>query len=437
MAYLRPLYIQVLIGIIIGVLLGLFFPDKAVIFKPLSDAFIKLIKMLIAPIIFLSLVSGITAMSDLKEVGKIGASALLYFMMTTTFALCLGLFSANLFHPGTGLHINPDHLDISVAKHYLHQANPVTDPQEFILNIIPVSFFSAFTEGEILQTVLVAILFSVGIMMVGDKAKPILQTIQIVSTIFFKIIHLVMYLAPVAAFAAMAYCIGEYGATSLFNLLSLLVLFYITCFLFVVAILGTLLRLYCQLSIFKLVKYIKTELLIALGTSSSETVLPNLMEKLEQLGCKKSVVGFVLPVGYSFNLDGTAIYLTLAALFIAQATNIDLSIGHQLSLLAIMIISSKGAAGVSGSGFVVLASSLAAIGHVPVAGIVLILGIERLMSDGRTITNIMGNMIATILIATWQQAFDPQKARLVLEGQEKSTIHYGFDVRQHEAVSKE
>ncbi|WP_035895536.1 C4-dicarboxylate transporter DctA [Legionella oakridgensis] len=434
MVYLRPLYIQVLIGMCSGVLLGVFFPDIAVIFKPVSDAFIKFIKMLIAPIIFLSLVSGIVAMNDLKEVGKIGGSALLYFIITTTFALCLGLLAANLFHPGTGLHINLNHLDINDAKHYLPNANAVSGFSGFLLNIIPVSFFSAFVDGEILQVVLVAILFSIGMMMIGEKAMPILQSIQILSGVFFKIIHLVMYLAPLAAFAAIAYCIAKFGSASLVSLLGLLVIFYMTCILFIVVILGSVLRGYSKISLFKLIKYIKTELLIAWGTSSSETVLPNLLEKLEQLGCKRSVVGFVLPVGYSFNLDGTAIYLTLAALFIAQATDIHLSMSHQLSLLAIMIISSKGAAGVSGSGFVVLASSLAAIGQIPMAGIMLILGIERLMSDGRTITNIMGNVIATILISTWQQEFDHKKAKLVLQGQEGNPLNSSF--RQQETVSK-
>ncbi len=422
MAFLKKLYVQVLLGICIGVVWGILFPDSAVVFKPLSDVFIKLVKMLIAPVIFLTLVSGIAAMHDMKAVGRIGGTALCYFMLTTTFALSLGLLAANIFQPGAGLNINPATLDISAAKSYINGTHIATNISDYCLNIIPNTFFSAFVDGEILQVLLIAILFSAGMMLLGEKARPILNGLQLLSRVFFNIIHLVMHLAPVAAFAAMAFSVGKYGTASLLNMLGLLVVFYATCILFVVLVLGVILWAYCRVSIWQLLSYIKTEIFIVLGTSSSETVLPNLMEKLEQIGCEESIVGLVLPVGYSFNLAGTAIYLTLAALFIAQATNIDLTLWQQLSLLAVMIISSKGAAGVSGSGFVVLASSLAATGHIPVAGIILILGIDRFMSDGRAVTNMIGNAIATIIISTWHKSFDFEKARVIMQANESSEV---------------
>ncbi|KTD00007.1 C4-dicarboxylate transporter DctA [Legionella erythra] len=414
MNYIKPLYVQVLLGILLGIILGLYLPDAASSLKPLSDAFIKLIKMLITPIIFLSLVSGIAAMNNLETVGKVGGAALLYFIVTTAFALLMGLIVGNLVEPGAGLHIDPATLDIKTAQPYLGKSTTAATPTEFLLNIIPETFFSAFVEGEILQVLLVAILFAIGLMYAGKEGKLIVEGVQVLARIFFKMIHLVMHLAPMAAFAAMAFTVGQYGLKPLLNMLELLLCFYVTAFGFVVGILGIILKLYCQINVFTLLAYIKTELLIVLGTSSSETVLPNLLEKLEKLGCQKSTVGLVLPLGYSFNLDGTAIYLTLAALFIAQATNTDLTFWQQLSLLAVMIVSSKGAAGVAGSGFIVLASSLAAVGHVPVAGIVLLLGIDRFMSDGRALTNMIGNSISTIIISKWQGVFDQQRAQEIL-----------------------
>ncbi|QRN04358.1 C4-dicarboxylate transporter DctA [Legionella sp. MW5194] len=415
MNYIKPLYVQVLLGILLGIILGFCLPDTASSLKPLSDAFIKLIKMLIAPIIFLSLVSGIAAMNNLETVGKVGGAALVYFIITTAFALVVGLLVGDLVQPGAGLNIDPATLDIKTAQPYLGKATTAATPSDFLLNIIPQTFLSAFVDGEILQVLLVAMLFAIGLILVGKEGTIVLDGVQVLARIFFKIIHLVMHLAPLAAFAAMAFTIGKYGLKPLLNMMGLLLCFYLTCLVFVVGILGLILKLYCQMSVFKLLAYIKTELLIVLGTSSSETVLPTLLEKLEKLGCKKSTVGLVLPLGYSFNLDGTAIYLTLAALFIAQATNIDLSVWQQLSLLAVMIVSSKGAAGVVGSGFIVLASSLAAVGHVPVAGIVLILGIDRFMSDGRALTNVIGNSISTLIIAKWQGTLDEKRAREVLD----------------------
>jgi aerobic C4-dicarboxylate transport protein len=411
----RHLYVQVLIGIVLGILLGVLSPEWGAQMKPLSDVFIKLIKMLIPPIIFLSVVSGIASMHSMKAVGKIAGTAILYFLFTTTAALFIGLLVANIFQPGAGLNIDPASLDTKDVAAYLGGKTAPTGIKEYFLNIIPMTFRSAFVDGDILQVLFVALLFAAGLIMIGDKGKPISNLIKTISSVFFKMIHIVMYFAPIGAFAAMALTIGKYGIGSLLDMLGLLLCFYLTCIVFICVILGGILKYFCKINIFDLIKYIKTEIFIVLGTSSSETVLPYLMEKLEELGCEKSVVGLVIPTGYSFNLDGTAIYLTMAALFIAQATHVDLALSEQLILLVIMIISSKGAAGVVGSGFIVLASSLSAIGHVPVAGIVLILGIDRFMSEGRSMTNMIGNTIATILISKWQNAFDHKKALMVLK----------------------
>lgn len=415
MRVLRHLYIQVLIGIFIGILLGIFAPTVAVALKPFADIFIKLIKLLIAPIIFLTLVSGIAAMSDLKAVGKIGGIALIYFFITTVAALVIGMVVANLFHPGSGMDIDPSTLDVTNAKAYIGNVEHVEGISAFLMNIVPNSFVGAFTGGDILQVLFISILFAVGLVMYGEKGEPILLGIQSLSKVFFKIIHLVMYYSPIAACAAMGYTIGLYGVDTLGGLLGLLLCFYVTCLLFLIVFLGSILRFYCGINIFRLLGYIKTEIFIVLGTSSSETVLPALMEKLEKLGCEKSIVGLVIPTGYSFNLDGTAIYLSLAAIFIAQALGVDLTLSQQLFMLAIMIISSKGAAGVTGSGFIILASTLSALGTVPVAGIVIILGIDRFMSEGRSITNMIGNAVGTIIISKWQGKLDEEKLRVELK----------------------
>ncbi|MBK2124154.1 C4-dicarboxylate transporter DctA [Fangia hongkongensis] len=414
MKIFKHLYAQVIIGIILGIILGIISPNIATHMKPFADIFIKLIKMLIAPIIFLTIVSGIAAMRDLKAVGKIGGAALVYFFLTTLAALAIGVIVANLLHPGSGMNIDANALDINAAQAYIGKAEQMDSLQGFIFNIIPHSFLSAFTDGEILQVLFVAILFAIGLLLYGDGAEPIVKGIQKLSKVFFKIIHAIMHYAPLAAFAAMAYTIGEYGLHSLLGLIGVLLCFYLTCLAFIFIVLGAILYFYCRISIFQLIGYIKTEILIVLGTSSSETVLPNLIEKLTDLGCKKTVVGLVIPTGYSFNLDGTAIYLSLAALFIAQATNSHLSFEQQLFMLGVMLISSKGAAGVTGSGFIILASTLAAIGVVPVSGIVIILGIDRFMSEGRAITNMIGNSIGTIIIAKWQKSFDSEKAKKIL-----------------------
>ncbi|WP_440615503.1 C4-dicarboxylate transporter DctA [Cysteiniphilum sp. 6C5] len=406
MRLFKHLYAQVILGIIIGIILGALSPQFAVSLKPFADIFIKLIKVLIAPIIFLTIVSGIAAMKSLKSVGKIGGAALIYFLITTTLALTIGLIVANLIPMGSGMHINANTLDMHAASAYIGKAEQMDSISGFILNIIPHTFVSAFSDGEILQVLFVAILFATGLLMYGEKGQPILEGIQHLSKVFFKIIHSIMYYAPLAACAAMAFTIGKYGLHTLAGLIGLLLCFYLTCIIFLVVILGLILRIYCKISIFSVIRYIKTEILIVLGTSSSETVLPNLIEKLGKLGCDKSVVGLVIPTGYSFNLDGTAIYLSLAAIFIAQALDVPLTLEQQLFMLGVMLISSKGAAGVTGSGFVILASTLAAVGTVPVAGIVIILGIDRFMSEGRAITNMIGNTVATIIIAKWQKKLD-------------------------------
>lgn len=406
MKIFRLLYVQVLLGIFIGILLGIFAPTVAVALKPFADVFVKLIKLMIAPIIFLTLVSGIAAMNDLKTVGKVGGVALVYFFLMTIVALVIGMIIANILHPGLGLNIDPNSLDASATKAYMGNVEHVENIQDFFMNIIPHTFVGAFTDGDILQVLFVSILFAIGLVLYGEQSKPIIEGIQSLSKVFFKVIHVIMYYSPIAACAAIGYTIGMYGADTLWGLLGLLLCFYITCILFIVVFLGLILRAYCGINIFRLLAYIKTEIFIVLGTSSSETVLPSIMEKLEKLGCDKSIVGLVIPTGYSFNLDGTAIYLSLAAIFIAQALGIDLTLGQQIFMLLIMVISSKGAAGVTGSGFIILASTLSALGVVPVAGIVIILGIDRFMSEGRAITNVIGNTIGTLIISKWQGKLD-------------------------------
>lgn len=415
MNFLKKMYVQVLLGVVFGVLLGYFLPNIAVQFKPLSDVFIKLIKMLIGPIIFLTLVSGIAAMHDMRRIGKLAGGSLVFFMIITSFALILGLAAADYAQPGVGLNIDPASLDIKEASSYLGTGHDVKNMTDLLMNIIPRTFISAFVDGEMLQVICISILFSIGLILAGDVGKSVVEGMQTLAKVFFKIIHFVMYMAPVATFAAMAFSVGKFGIAPLFNLMGLLVCYYLTSGVFILLVLGTILQLYCKINIWHLLRYLKDELVIVWGTGSSETVLPNLMLKLERLGCDKSVVGLVLPLGYSFNLAGTAIYLTMAAMFIAQATNTHLTLWQELSLLGVMIISSKGAAGVSGSGFIVLASSLATIGHIPAAGVVLVLGIDKFMNEGRSIINMIGNAIATIIISTWQHSFAREQARLLLQ----------------------
>ncbi|KTD74675.1 C4-dicarboxylate transporter DctA [Legionella waltersii] len=426
MTFLKPLYVQVLIGVILGILLGYFLPDLGIQLKAFADVFIRIIKMLISPIIFLTLVSGIAALHDVRHVGRIAGGALVFFIVLTTLALILGLVATDYFRPGVGLNINPASLNIEEANSYVGGVHKATTISELLLNVIPRTFVSAFVDGEMLQVIFVSLLFSFGLILIGNPGKTIIAGMQTVTKVFFQMIHLVMYLAPLATFAAMAFSVGKFGVGPLLNMMGLLACYYATSIFFILVVMGSILQWYCKINIFHLLRYLKDELLIVWGTSSSETVLPNLMEKLEQIGCNKSVIGLVLPMGYSFNLAGTAIYLTMAAMFIAQATNTDMTIWQELSLLGVMIISSKGAAGVSGSGFIVLASSLATMGHIPAAGVVLVLGIDKFLNEARSIINMLGNAIATIILSTWEGSFDLQTARSVLLAKEEGHVGVGL-----------
>jgi aerobic C4-dicarboxylate transport protein len=410
----RSLYFQVLIAVTAGVLLGIFYPKIGVSMKPLGDGFIKLIKMLIAPVIFCTVVTGIAGMEKLREVGKTGGLALLYFEGLTTLALIIGLCIVNLVQPGAGLNIDVATLDAHEVAQY---AKPGELPGvvDFLLNIIPATFFDAFGKGDVLQVLLLSILFGFALHAVGGRENIVYTLVDKFSRVLFAIVGIVMKVAPLGAFGAMAFSIGKFGVGALSNLGKLMACFYLTCLCFVLLVLGTIARLH-GFSILRFIRYIREELFIVLGTSSSESVLPRMIAKMEVLGVQKSVVGLVIPTGYSFNLDGTCIYLTMAAVFIAQATNTPMDLSHQIGLLAILLLASKGAAGVTGSGFIVLAASLSAVGHVPIAGLALILGIDRFMSEGRALTNLVGNGVATIVVAKWCRQIDEQKLQSELSG---------------------
>jgi aerobic C4-dicarboxylate transport protein len=406
----RSLYVQVLAGIALGILVGWLWPWLGQVWlKPLGDGFVKLVRMIITPVIFLTVVTGIAGMADLKAFGRVGLKAMGYFLAVSTLSLAIGLAVANAVHPGAGLNVDPRTLDAHAVATYVTQAQEQT-VTAFLLNIIPNTLVSAFTEGEILQVLLVAILFGVALSLTGARGEPVLGLLKAVTAIVFRIVHILMYAAPIGAFGAMAFTIGQYGVATLANLAALVLTFYATSLLFVILVLGLIARA-AGFSIFALIRYIKDELLLVLGTSSSESALPLLMEKLERAGCPESVVGLVVPAGYSFNLDGTCIYMSLAALFIAQACNIPLSFGDQLLLMAVAILSSKGAAGVTGSGFIVLAATLSVLPAIPVAGMALILGVDRFMSECRSLTNFVGNAVATIVVARWEGAVDPARLR--------------------------
>lgn len=400
----KHLYIQVLIAIVAGVLLGHFYPQTGEALKPIGDAFIKLVKMIIAPVIFLTIVTGIAGMRDLASVGRVAGKAFAYFLFFSTLALIVGLIVANVVQPGAGLNIDPATLDASKVTEYAEKAHDSTI-SGFLMGIIPDTFISALTEGNILQTLFVAILFGIGLAMIGDKGERVLDALNDISIAFFKVVAIVMKAAPIGAFGAMAFTIGKYGIGTLFSLAALVGTFYLTALVFVVVVLGSVAQL-CGFSIFKLISYLKAELLLVLGTSSSESALPSLIEKMERAGIPKSIVGLVVPTGYSFNLDGTNIYMTLAALFIAQACNVDLTLGQQLLLLAVAMLSSKGAAGVTGAGFITLAATLSIVPTVPVAGMALILGVDRFMSECRSLTNFIGNAVATVVVAKWEGKLD-------------------------------
>jgi aerobic C4-dicarboxylate transport protein len=398
------LYIQVLIAIAIGIAVGYFYPDLGKQLKPLGDGFIALIKMMIAPVIFCTVVHGIASMSDLRKVGRVGMKTLFYFEAVSTLALAIGLLIGEIVHPGSGFNIDPATLDPKAAATYVTKAKEESIVAH-LLGIIPDSYFGALARGDLLQVLLISILSGFAIALLGERGKPITAAIDMAARVFFGVIRIVVKAAPIGAFGAMAFTIGAYGLGSLLNLFALVATFYLTSVLFVLVVLGTIARL-AGFSILRFIAYIKDELLIVLGTSSSETVLPHLMQKMEHLGASKSVVGLVVPTGYSFNLDGTNIYMTLATLFLAQATNTPLTIGQELWILVIAMITSKGASGVTGAGFVTLAATLSVIPGIPVESIAIILGIDKFMSECRALTNLIGNGVATIVISRWEGELD-------------------------------
>lgn len=415
----KILYVQVLIAIALGIVLGMFWPETGAAMKPLGDAFIKLVKMIIAPVIFLTVVTGIAGMSNMKQVGRVAGKSMLYFITFSTLALIIGMIVANVLQPGAGLNIDPASLhsgkDALKVAEYASKAHETT-VMGFVMNIIPETLVSPLTEGNILQVLFVAVLFGIALAQMGDKAKNVTAFLQEISLPVFKVVEMLMKAAPIGAFGAMAFTIGKYGIGSIGNLLQLLLGFYVTSLLFVLIVLGAVAR-YNGFSIIKMIRYIKDELLLVLGTSSSEAALPSLMQKMEQAGCEKSVVGLVIPTGYSFNLDGTNIYMTMAALFIAQACNIDLTLGEQVTLLLVAMLSSKGAAGITGAGFITLAATLAVVPSVPIEGMALILGIDRFMSECRALTNLTGNACATIVVSKWENALDQDRLNAALNGQ--------------------
>ena len=409
----RVLYFQVIVAIVLGILLGHFFPETGKRMKPLGDGFIMLVKMIIAPVIFLTISTGIAGMNDLKKVGRVAGKAFIYFITFSTLALIIGLIIGKIVQPGAGMNADPQQLDTSSIVKYVSQAKEQT-LEHFIFDIIPQTLVSPLTGNNILQVLFAAILFGVGLALTAEKSKVVISFLHAVTHPVFKIVELLMKLAPIGAFGAMAFTIGENGIRSVINLGLLVATFYSTSLLFVILVLGAVAR-YNGFSIFKFLRYIKDELLLVLGTSSSEAALPTLMQKLEKAGCAKSVVGLVIPTGYSFNLDGTNIYMTLASLFIAQACNIHLTLEHEILLLLVAMLSSKGAAGVSGAGFITLPATLAIVPEVPIAGMTLILGVDRFMSECRALTNLVGNGVATIVVANWEKQLDKDQLHSALD----------------------
>jgi aerobic C4-dicarboxylate transport protein len=408
------LYIQVLVAIALGALLGIFAPSVGAALKPLGDAFINLVKMVIAPVIFLTIVTGIAGMRELGAVGRVAAKAFAYFLTFSTLALFVGLTVAHIVQPGAGLHIAPASLDQAAVANYAKQAHEQS-MVGFITHIIPTTILSPLTDGDILQTLLIAVLFAVAASLVGEPARPVIEMLEHVSRIVFRLVGILMRAAPVGAFGAIAFTVGKYGVGTLANLAGLVATFYLTALIFVLVVLGAV-GWANGFSILKLIRYLKAELLLVLGTSSSEAALPALIEKMEAAGCAKPVVGLVVPTGYSFNLDGTNIYMTLAALFIAQACDVHLTWGQQALLLGVAMLSSKGAAGVTGAGFITLAATLSIVPDVPVAGMALILGVDRFMSECRSLTNYVGNAVATIVVARWEGGLDREKLSAALDG---------------------
>ena len=428
--FYQHLYFQVLTAITIGVCVGHFYPETGAAMKPLGDGFIKLIKMIIAPVIFCTVVTGIAGMEDMKKVGRVGAKALLYFEVVSTLALAIGLLIVTIVQPGAGMNADVTKLDTKALATFTSKAQSHSTV-DFLMNIIPNTVVDAFAKGDILQVLFFALLFGFALSMLGQRGKVVFNLIDEVAHVLFGIVNVIMKAAPIGAFGAMAFTIGKFGLGSLSKLGMLMGSFYLTCLLFIFVVLGTISKL-CGFSIFKFIKYIKEELLIVLGTSSSESVLPRMMAKLENLGCTKSVVGLVIPTGYSFNLDGTSIYLTMAAVFVAQATNTPLTLMQTLTILGVLLLTSKGAAGVTGSGFITLAATFAAIPTIPVAGLALILGIDRFMSEARALTNLIGNGVATVVVSRWENELDMDRmARMLnnetdLEAEEPEEIMEGM-----------
>jgi len=409
------LYFQVITGILLGVLLGYLRPETGAAMRPLGDGFIKLIRMMIAPIIFSTVVVGIAKMGDMKDVGRIGLKALIYFEVVSTLALVIGLIVVNILKPGVGINADVSTLDPKAVAAYTSNAQHLTTV-DFLMNVIPTTVVDAFAKGEILQVLLFSILFGLALLHFGEKGRPLVSLIDQFSHALFGVIGMIMRLAPIGAFGAMAFTIGQYGIGTLLSLGKLMAGVYVTCLVFIFVVLGTIARA-TGFSLWKYLKYIKEEILIVLGTSSSESVLPRMLAKFQHLGCSKSVVGLVIPTGYSFNLDGTSIYMTMAAVFVAQATNTPLSIGQQLGILGVLLLTSKGAAAVTGGGFITLAATLSAIPTIPVAGLALLIGVDRFMSEARAITNLIGNGVAVVAVAKWDKALDTRRMNRILKGE--------------------
>jgi aerobic C4-dicarboxylate transport protein len=420
----KSLYVQVLTGIACGVLLGYLAPERGAAMRPLGDGFIKLIKMLIAPIVFTTVVCGIAKTGAMKDVGRIGVRALLYFEVVSTLALLIGLVVVSVLKPGVGLAVDASSLDMKAVATYTSASKALTIT-DFLLNVIPTTIVDAFARGEILQVLLVSVLFGLSLLLLGDRVTPLVNIIDQISHTFFGIVGLVMRLAPIGAFGAMAFTVGRFGIASLLSLGKLMADVYLTCLFFIFIVLGSI-AAYTGFSIWKFLKYIREEILIVLGTSSSESALPGMMEKLERLGCSKPVVGLVIPTGYSFNLDGTSIYMTMAAIFVAQASGVHLTLGQELSILGILLLTSKGAAAVTGSGFVTLAATLSAIPAIPVAGLALLLGVDRFMSEARAITNLIGNGVATMVVAKWEGDLDLARVNARLDGRTADSRDFDY-----------
>jgi aerobic C4-dicarboxylate transport protein len=426
--FYKNLYVQVLAGITLGVLVGVIWPERGAAMRPLGDGFVKLIKMLIAPIVFATITVGIARMGAMRDVGRIGLRTLVYFEVVSTLALVIGLVVVNVLQPGRGVHV-----DAAAAASVAVRTAESPGAVDFLLGVIPTTAIDGFVRGDILQVLFVSVLFGFALLSQGERAAPLVSLIDQFSHTLFAIVGMIMRLAPIGAFGAMAFTVGRYGVGSLLSLGKLMAGVYVTCLLFIIIVLGFILRL-AGLRLLRFLRYIGEEILIVLGTSSSESALPRLMLKLEQLGCSKTVVGLVVPTGYSFNLDGTSIYMTMAALFVAQASGVHLSLREQLSILAILLLTSKGAAGVTGSGFITLAATLAAIPSIPSAGLALLVGVDRFMSEARAITNLIGNAVATVFIARWDGALDLPRARSILAGYEQPVGEAPF-VDSHSAAA--